>query len=128
MSVVPRTVAAVTSSTPGDDSSVYVIGSAGSTRVKIGTSVSPEKRLKELQTGNPDRPEVLWYTAGGRELEALLHRALQPCPGTTLLERGHARLAPSHRPTRSDGRAALPQQLSRCARPPRPLSRIWPRS
>ncbi|MFD4862470.1 GIY-YIG nuclease family protein [Streptomyces atratus] len=54
---------------------MHVIGSAGSTRVKIGTSVSPEKRLKELQTGNPDRLEVLWYTSGGRELEALLHRA-----------------------------------------------------
>ncbi|AJT62476.3 hypothetical protein T261_0787 [Streptomyces lydicus] len=52
-----------------------MIGSAGSTRVKIGTSVSPEKRLKELQTGNPDRLEVLWYTSGGRELEALLHQA-----------------------------------------------------
>ncbi|MFE4336720.1 GIY-YIG nuclease family protein, partial [Streptomyces sp. NPDC056831] len=37
---------------------VYVIGSAGSTRIEIGTSVSPEKRLKELQTGNPDRLEV----------------------------------------------------------------------
>ncbi len=75
MSVAPRTVAAVTSSTPGGDSYVYVIGSAGSTRVKIGTSVSPEKRLKELQTGNPDRLEVLWSTFGGRELEGLLHRA-----------------------------------------------------
>ncbi|MFI5867712.1 GIY-YIG nuclease family protein [Streptomyces sp. NPDC051546] len=65
----------MTSSTPAGDSSVYVIGSAGSTRVKIGTSVNPEKRLKELQTGNPDRLEVLWCTPGGRELEALLHRA-----------------------------------------------------
>lgn len=44
----------VTSSTPEGDSHVYVIGSAGSTRVKIGTSGSPEKRLKELQTGNPE--------------------------------------------------------------------------
>lgn len=65
MSVGPRTVETVTSSTPGGDSYVYVIGSAGSTRVKIGTSVSPKKGLKELQTGNPDRLEVLWYTLGG---------------------------------------------------------------
>ncbi|MET8746160.1 GIY-YIG nuclease family protein [Streptomyces sp. NPDC004728] len=65
----------MTASTPGGDSYVYVIGSAGSARVKIGTSFSPEKRLQELQTGNPGRLEVLWYTAGGRELEALLHRA-----------------------------------------------------
>ncbi|MGO4459353.1 GIY-YIG nuclease family protein [Streptomyces sp. M-16] len=63
------------SSTPDGVSYVYVIGSAGSTRVKIGTSVSPEKRLKELQTGNPNRLEVLWYTPGGRELEAQLHQA-----------------------------------------------------
>ncbi|MFC9581595.1 GIY-YIG nuclease family protein [Streptomyces yangpuensis] len=65
----------MTSPTPGGESYVYVIGSAGSTRVKIGTSVSPEKRLKELQTGNPDRLEVLWCTPGGRELEATLHQA-----------------------------------------------------
>ncbi|MGW6941402.1 GIY-YIG nuclease family protein [Streptomyces xanthophaeus] len=64
----------MTSSTPDGVSYVYVIGSAGSTRVKIGTSVSPEKRLKELQTGNPDRLEVLWHTPGGRELEAQLHQ------------------------------------------------------
>ncbi|MCX4967057.1 GIY-YIG nuclease family protein [Streptomyces sp. NBC_00654] len=65
----------MTTSTPGGDSYVYVIGSAGSSRVKIGTSVCPEKRLKELQTGNPDRLDVLWYTPGGRELEAQLHQA-----------------------------------------------------
>ncbi|MER6522564.1 GIY-YIG nuclease family protein [Streptomyces sp. NPDC001553] len=64
----------MTSSTPDGVSYVYVIGSAGSTRVKIGTSVSPEKRLKELQTGNPNRLEVLWHTPGGRELEAQLHQ------------------------------------------------------
>ncbi|WP_217550094.1 GIY-YIG nuclease family protein [Streptomyces sp. GbtcB6] len=65
----------MTSSAPGGDSYVYVIGSVGSTRVKIGTSVSPKKRLKELQTGNPDRLEVLWCTLGGRKLEAHLHQA-----------------------------------------------------
>ncbi|MFD7098315.1 GIY-YIG nuclease family protein [Streptomyces xanthophaeus] len=65
----------MTSSAPEGDSYVYVIGSAGSTRVKIGTSVSPDKRLKELQTGNPNRLEVLWQTPGGRELEARLHQA-----------------------------------------------------
>ncbi|MFJ3205871.1 GIY-YIG nuclease family protein [Streptomyces sp. NPDC086989] len=65
----------MTSSTPEGDSYVYVIGSAGSTRVKIGTSIIPEKRLKELQTGNPDRLEVLWQTPGGRDLEAHLHQA-----------------------------------------------------
>ncbi|MEU2834963.1 GIY-YIG nuclease family protein [Streptomyces lavendulae] len=65
----------MTSSTPGGVPYVYVIGSSGSTRVKIGTSVSPDKRLKELQTGNPDRLEVLWHTPGGRELEARLHQA-----------------------------------------------------
>ncbi|MFF6903309.1 GIY-YIG nuclease family protein [Streptomyces hydrogenans] len=54
---------------------VYVIGPPGSTRVKIGTSVNPDKRLKELQTGNPDRLEVLWSTPGGRELETALHQA-----------------------------------------------------
>ncbi|MER6503708.1 GIY-YIG nuclease family protein [Streptomyces sp. NPDC001455] len=65
----------VTSSKPSGSSFVYVIGPPGSNRVKIGTSNNPEKRLKELQTGNPDRLEVLWSTPGGRELESMLHRA-----------------------------------------------------
>lgn len=52
MPVDSRTVAAVTSSTPGGDSYVYVIGSVGSTRVKIGTSVSPEKRLGMLSSAS----------------------------------------------------------------------------
>ncbi|MEU8617355.1 GIY-YIG nuclease family protein [Streptomyces sp. NPDC048623] len=53
---------------------MYVIGPPGSGRVKIGTSVNPSKRLKELQTGNPDRLEVLWTAPGGRELESALHQ------------------------------------------------------
>ncbi|MFF9594058.1 GIY-YIG nuclease family protein [Streptomyces sp. NPDC014646] len=65
----------MTSSKPSGSSFVYVIGPPGSNRVKIGTSNNPEKRLKELQTGNPDRLEVLWSTPGGRELESMLHRA-----------------------------------------------------
>ncbi|GGY71276.1 hypothetical protein GCM10010363_60650 [Streptomyces omiyaensis] len=65
----------MTSSKPGGGSFVYVIGPVGSTRVKIGTSNNPEKRLKELQTGNPERLEVLWSTHGGRELESALHGA-----------------------------------------------------
>ncbi|MFJ8856618.1 GIY-YIG nuclease family protein [Streptomyces sp. NPDC102437] len=65
----------MTSSKPSGSSFVYVIGPAGSTRVKIGTSNNPEKRLKELQTGNPDRLGILWSTPGGRELESMLHRA-----------------------------------------------------
>ncbi|MFD3937832.1 GIY-YIG nuclease family protein [Streptomyces sp. NPDC058611] len=64
----------LTSSTSDGVSYVYVIGSSGSTHVKIGTSVSPEKRLKELQTGNPGRLEVLWCTPGGRDLESALHK------------------------------------------------------
>ncbi len=56
------------------NSFVYVIGPPGSGRVKIGTSLNPQKRLKELQTGNPDRLEVLWAAPGGRDLESALHR------------------------------------------------------
>ncbi|MFJ6486308.1 GIY-YIG nuclease family protein [Streptomyces sp. NPDC091682] len=65
----------MTSPAPGGDSYVYVIGSVESTRVKIGTSVNPKKRLKELQTGNPERLELRWCTSGGRELETMLHQA-----------------------------------------------------
>ncbi|MFE1877743.1 GIY-YIG nuclease family protein [Streptomyces sp. NPDC059496] len=54
---------------------VYVIGPPGSNRVKIGTSVNPGQRLKELQTGNPDVLEIRWTTPGGRELETALHQA-----------------------------------------------------
>ncbi|MFB7467285.1 GIY-YIG nuclease family protein [Streptomyces sp. NPDC056224] len=64
----------MTSSTPDGVSYVYVIGSSGSAHVKIGTSISPEKRLKELQTGNPGRLELLWCTPGGRDLESALHK------------------------------------------------------
>lgn len=54
-------------------SKVYFIG-AGS-RVKIGYSSDPEKRLTELQVGNPDRLTILATLDGGAVLENTIHAA-----------------------------------------------------
>lgn len=51
----------------------FVRGSKGA--VKIGyTSGRVESRLKSLQTGSPDKLELLGVVDGGRELEKLLHK------------------------------------------------------
>jgi hypothetical protein len=41
--------------------------------VKIGYSANPEKRIKELQTGNPEKLELLLTIPGNRETEAAFH-------------------------------------------------------
>lgn len=60
---------------------VYVIGeqdSAGEVhRVKIGMSIDPWARLKDLQTGSPRSLALLATGPGGRVLEGRLHRVLQ---------------------------------------------------
>ena len=52
---------------------VYVIGSATSSRVKIGTSADVHRRLGEIQRMSPDPLEVLWQTLGDHQLESVLH-------------------------------------------------------
>ena len=56
---------------------ICFIRSGGTGFVKIGYSACPEKRLRQLQTGNP---EVLWIEAlvdGDMELETSIHAQLQ---------------------------------------------------
>jgi len=55
------------------DSVVYVIGSADMAPVKIGVTISPQSRLKQLQPGAMARLEVLWTTPGDTTLERTLH-------------------------------------------------------
>jgi hypothetical protein len=53
---------------------VYVIGSPGGLRVKIGTSGDVSRRLAELRNSSPVELEVLWQQTGGTDLETALHR------------------------------------------------------
>lgn len=53
---------------------VYVIGSAGSTVVKIGTTGNVETRLRGMQTSNPLLLVAHWSCRGNVELESYLHR------------------------------------------------------
>ena len=61
------------------DMFVYIAQEAESGRYKIGISKDPEKRVKQLNTGNPEEL-VLIYTAkaeDGFKSESSLHRQLQ---------------------------------------------------
>ncbi|WP_371594732.1 GIY-YIG nuclease family protein [Streptomyces virginiae] len=53
---------------------VYLIGSVGSSLVKIGVTTQLAARLRSLQSSSPVRLEVLWSTAGDRALETALHQ------------------------------------------------------
>ncbi|MFJ7138030.1 GIY-YIG nuclease family protein [Streptomyces fungicidicus] len=55
-------------------SHVYVIGSPGSTVVKLGTTTQLTKRLRALQLSSPVSLEVLWSAPGDRDDEAALHQ------------------------------------------------------
>lgn len=52
---------------------LYVIGGDGLPHVKIGTSINPQKRLRQLQPGSPIRLTVLWTTPGDSTLERQVH-------------------------------------------------------
>lgn len=56
---------------------VYFIESEGSSLIKIGYSISPEKRLKELQTSSPEALELLGTIPGGKAEEAELHKKFE---------------------------------------------------
>lgn len=51
---------------------IYFI-TAGNKHVKIGYSANPEKRLKELQTGNPLKLKLVTTIPGSYETEKALH-------------------------------------------------------
>lgn len=57
---------------------VYAIGTNWGRPVKIGVAVDISRRLRALQTGNPDRLVVLWSTESqdAFSLEAFIHREL----------------------------------------------------
>ncbi|MCC9312352.1 GIY-YIG nuclease family protein [Kitasatospora sp. RB6PN24] len=57
-------------------SCVYVIAGAASGPVKIGCTTDLQRRLATLQCGSPIKLQLLATFAGGRELEAALHRLL----------------------------------------------------
>ncbi|WP_340701366.1 GIY-YIG nuclease family protein [Brevibacillus borstelensis] len=56
-------------------SKVYFIQAEIGGPIKIGSTDydSPEKRLEELQTGNPEKLVILHWTTGGKALEFHLH-------------------------------------------------------
>lgn len=55
---------------------VYFIGTGleNGKMIKVGYSLYPEARLKQLQTGHPERLKILATTPGGRWLEEKYHR------------------------------------------------------
>ncbi|MFE0200492.1 GIY-YIG nuclease family protein [[Kitasatospora] papulosa] len=53
--------------------SVYVIGTPGLRTVKIGRSIDVPRRLRAIQLMCPIELSVLWWCAGGEELEGALH-------------------------------------------------------
>lgn len=58
---------------------VYVIGSPGSGRVKIGFTTDAMRRLRDLQASSPVLLRVLWFGNGTREIEERLHLRFHSC-------------------------------------------------
>lgn len=56
---------------------IYVIGSAGSSLVKIGRTANIANRLAALQRMSPVQLTVMWTHTGGHELETYLHRCFR---------------------------------------------------
>jgi|GEM_PF-3222611 len=56
---------------------IYFVKAGGF--VKIGTSASPESRLNQLRSGNPEPFEMLAQVRGGRQLERELHARFASC-------------------------------------------------
>jgi hypothetical protein len=54
----------------------YVIATENLERVKIGHSRDPERRVRQLQTGTPERLVLLATMWGGEAMEGLLHKRL----------------------------------------------------
>ncbi|WP_367140707.1 MULTISPECIES: GIY-YIG nuclease family protein [Streptomyces] len=58
-------------------SNVYVIGVSGSPVAKIGVSIDPARRLRQIQSMSPLRLEILWTCPGSYLLEGRLHAHLR---------------------------------------------------
>lgn len=56
---------------------LYIVVNESRTRCKLGYSRDPEQRLKALQTGNPERLQLVATYPAGRRDEAKYHRMLQ---------------------------------------------------
>ncbi|MGE8037957.1 GIY-YIG nuclease family protein [Lysinibacillus sp. NPDC093692] len=52
---------------------VYFIQSANDGPIKMGSGTSVQRRLKELQTANPEELTLLHCTTGGKRFEFYLH-------------------------------------------------------
>jgi hypothetical protein len=57
-----------------NESCIYVIGSPGSSTVKIGRTIDLAKRFASIRCMSPIPLEILWSHPGGNELETRLHR------------------------------------------------------
>ena len=56
---------------------LYIIQSDVTGMIKIGRSKNPEKRLKQLQTGNPNRLKLIATFKGQGWKEKLIHEDLK---------------------------------------------------
>jgi hypothetical protein len=61
-----------------DNGFVYFIQEQNDGPIKIGYSARPEKRLSDLQTGNPDQLHLRHVIPGDRQVERQLHRRFEP--------------------------------------------------
>lgn len=57
---------------------VYFIGSESSDLTKIGFSVRPKARLSQVQSGNPERLELLYVVPATKAIETKLHDLFAP--------------------------------------------------
>lgn len=60
-----------------DRTYVYAVLAQESRRIKIGVTNDPNRRLASLQTGSPERLELIGAAPGDRFTEARLHAELQ---------------------------------------------------
>ena len=57
---------------------IYFIGADDGDTIKIGYSVKPDSRIRQIQSGNPERLKVLHVFTGGKSIEAHLHARFGP--------------------------------------------------
>jgi predicted GIY-YIG superfamily endonuclease len=53
---------------------VYFISNSSNTGIKIGYSKNPNRRLGQLQTGNPEKLEIIYLLEGTKDTEKYFHR------------------------------------------------------
>jgi hypothetical protein len=70
---VERTLASLTEIEPGDDGAgVYVVHSVGA-MVKVGATRNMRKRMKSLNTGNPEKLRIVAFLTRDPRDELLFH-------------------------------------------------------